>query len=299
MMASNMSTEESQQLLRTIEMFEAITESQPDDYQSLEILKEAYVKLGRSSDSLRTSRKLAAAYVKLGQISQAILEYEGILQEAPQDAAARAALSQLEAQTPALTALILPDAPPLPQNSKRTPPVVAAAAAAGPAGARTGLPGRALADVLIAEHLVTPQSIQPLLQRLQVEQAAALAKKQPLTLVQMLVDDQIARLDDILTVLVDRSGLPYLPLGTYDVDRDIARLLPVEICLRWCVLPVDLISRSLLVATADPFCSSLREEVSALLEYHIFWYVAAPADIGNAIQRAHGLDVKNNQRGGA
>src|ERR1700690_3276020 len=61
-MASHISEEETQQLLRTVEMFEAITESQPTDYQSLEILKEAYTKLGRQPDSLRISRKLADAY---------------------------------------------------------------------------------------------------------------------------------------------------------------------------------------------------------------------------------------------
>jgi hypothetical protein len=79
-MASQITEEENQQLLRTVEMFEAITESQPDDYQSLEILKEAYSKLGRKDDSLTVSKKLAKVYLTHGQISQAILEYEGIAQ---------------------------------------------------------------------------------------------------------------------------------------------------------------------------------------------------------------------------
>src|SRR5438046_3151672 len=47
-------------------MFEVITRTQPDDYQSLEILKEAYGKLGRRDDSLLTSRKLAEAYFNVG-----------------------------------------------------------------------------------------------------------------------------------------------------------------------------------------------------------------------------------------
>ena len=45
-MASTLTQGESAQLAQTIEMFEVITESQPHDYQSLEILKEAYFKLG-------------------------------------------------------------------------------------------------------------------------------------------------------------------------------------------------------------------------------------------------------------
>jgi len=46
----HISEEEVQQLQRTVEMFEAITQAQPDDYQSLEILKEAYTNLGQKTD---------------------------------------------------------------------------------------------------------------------------------------------------------------------------------------------------------------------------------------------------------
>ena len=46
---------EEAQLRQTIEMFEVITQSQPQDYQSLEILKEAYLKLGLESEVIQTS----------------------------------------------------------------------------------------------------------------------------------------------------------------------------------------------------------------------------------------------------
>ena len=51
-----LSEEEHSQIVQTIEMFEVITQTQPDDYQSLEILKEAYQKVGRAEDSLKASR---------------------------------------------------------------------------------------------------------------------------------------------------------------------------------------------------------------------------------------------------
>src|SRR4029077_10609844 len=101
---ASISEEEIQQLLRTVEMFEAITESQPEDYQSWEILKEAYAKLGRNDDSLLASKRLAKSHITLVQISQAILEYEGILQEHPNDPEVLAALAELEAKTSQLSA---------------------------------------------------------------------------------------------------------------------------------------------------------------------------------------------------
>src|SRR5205809_2282416 len=97
-MASVMNPSEEAQLGQTIEMFEVITQSQPHDYQSLEILKEAYSKLGREKDVVGTSKRIAQAYVQMGQLSSAILEYETILQRFPDDPDVQAALKQIESK---------------------------------------------------------------------------------------------------------------------------------------------------------------------------------------------------------
>src|SRR5271169_5736076 len=95
-MASTLTPNEEAQLAQTIEMFEVITQSQPQDYQSLEILKEAYSKLGREKDVIDTSKRIAQAYVQMGQLSSAILEYETILQRFPDDPDVQAALREIE-----------------------------------------------------------------------------------------------------------------------------------------------------------------------------------------------------------
>src|SRR5580658_3769641 len=95
---------EEAQLRQTIEMFEVITQSQPQDYQSLEILKEAYLKLGMEKEVVQTSKRIAQAYVQLGQLSSAILEFETILQRHPDDKDAMAAMSQIESKANNLTA---------------------------------------------------------------------------------------------------------------------------------------------------------------------------------------------------
>src|SRR6266478_4788252 len=97
-MASTLNPAEEAQLTQTIEMFEVITQSQPQDYQSLEILKEAYAKLGRDKDAINTSKRIAEAYVQMGQLSSAILEYETILQRCPDDPDVQAALQRIESK---------------------------------------------------------------------------------------------------------------------------------------------------------------------------------------------------------
>src|SRR5437667_2551257 len=95
-MVGSLTASEEAQLSQTIEMFEVITQSQPQDYQSLEILKEAYIKLGREKDVINTSKRIAQAYLQTGQLSSAILEYETILQRFPNDPDVQAALQQIE-----------------------------------------------------------------------------------------------------------------------------------------------------------------------------------------------------------
>src|SRR5215468_7415375 len=97
-MAMTLNPSEEAQLAQTIEMFEVITQSQPQDYQSLEILKEAYSKLGREKDVIGTSKRIAEAYVQMGQLSSAILEYETILQRFPDDPDVQQALKQIESK---------------------------------------------------------------------------------------------------------------------------------------------------------------------------------------------------------
>src|ERR1700685_4125262 len=90
------STEDESQLKQTIEMFEVIVQSQPNDCQSLEILKEAYKKLGREQEVLATSKRIAHAYMQLGQLASSILEFETLLQQSPNDAEVHAALKSIQ-----------------------------------------------------------------------------------------------------------------------------------------------------------------------------------------------------------
>src|SRR4051794_32822976 len=77
-------------------MFEVITQTQPDDYQSLEILKEAYQKIGKPAESLRVSRRLAEAYFNVGSYTLAMQECEVILLKEPNAPEILAMLGDIE-----------------------------------------------------------------------------------------------------------------------------------------------------------------------------------------------------------
>src|SRR2546423_8139179 len=79
-------------------MFEAITQTQPEDYQSLEILREAYTKIGRHDEALRTSRKLAEAYFSAGSYTPALQQCEMILTREPNAPEILAMLGEIESR---------------------------------------------------------------------------------------------------------------------------------------------------------------------------------------------------------
>ncbi|MCX7886249.1 MAG: hypothetical protein N3B01_03190 [Verrucomicrobiae bacterium] len=287
--------EEILQLQRTVEMFEAITRAQPDDYQSLEILKEAYLSLGQTAEALRTALRLVDAYEKQGQFLKAILECEGILQDHPNQPGVRERLAQLVAH--ARQPVGEPFPTPVPAASPAASPVA-------PVAERTQEPtktvsfaeqaeegDRALAEVLIAEKLATAQALEPLLVKLHaMRNMPQPAGGMPLSLVHLVAHEQFAKLEDLLTVMVNKSMLPYLPLANYDVDADVARLLPLPLSWQFCVAPFDQISRCILVATSNPFQTAARRTVENTLRCRVFWYVAAPADIAAVLKRAHRLE---------
>ncbi len=96
MLEHTLSEEEHNQIVQTIEMFEAITQTHPDDSQSLEILKEAYQKIGKPDESLRICRRLAEAYFNAGSFSMALQECEAIVAKEPNSPDILAMLGEIE-----------------------------------------------------------------------------------------------------------------------------------------------------------------------------------------------------------
>lgn len=267
-------------------MFEVIAQSNPADFESLEILKEAYHKLGRQSEVLNTSKRIAKAYVLSGKLSSAILEYESILQVFPNDAEVQSALTEIENRA---TNFALPPAVLAAEPASRTAPVSPKPKAAGePAGPAELDDGRTVMRKLLVEgkHVSTadfelywtsPNGTEP-------------AKQVVEPFIQALADKQILPLDKSLSLICAKSRLSYLPLEKYDVDVELVRTFPREVCLRWCILPFDRLSKSVLVATANPFNMQAQRDLEnapsqAANRSRFLWYVASPAELVKILKK--------------
>lgn len=309
MTIANVTAEEHEQIRQTIEMFEVIAQANPNDCQSLEILKDAHWKLGQQTEALLIARRLAATYFEQGQYSSALLEYEGILQREPDSPEILAALGEVEAR--------------LQQGGNESEHRLLGLdpehigmdfGALGGAGEATlittnatqqidlGLPkqdfglhagndgNEQLAKFLTQHRLATEDVVQSALERVQKANQHLAGQALASSLIDEVSKSKTVDLETLLSGILDRTKFAYIPLDYYDLDRQIIKMLPESLTLGRLIVPFDIISRTLMVAMANPFDAAGKEAVQQLVDYNIQWHLAAPGAIAKALNDAYRLD---------
>ena len=297
-----LSDEERSQILQTIEMFEVITQTQPDDYQSLTILKEAHQKLGKTDEALRISRKLAEAYFNVGSYALAMQECEAVLAKEPNAPEILAMLGDIEARTSGSAAggihsLVL------------TPDTSSAKASANDGGGLAEIGGRnagqvrkrvpledadaahdQLAKFLIVQQMFAEEEVNAALESVKASNKNLKENMLPQSLLTHLCDGNEIKADKVLSALIDRTKFAYVPLEYYDIDRQVVRMLPDELTVGRLFVPFDLVSRTIMVAVANPFDAAAREAVQQSLDYTVTWYLAKPSVVAKTLQDIYRLE---------
>ena len=280
MATATLNSGEEAQLQQTIEMFEVIVQSQPGDTQSLEILKEAYSKLGREEEVVNTSKRIAQAYLQQGQLSSAILEYETVLQRRPEDADVKQALKQIEDK--ASSAVRQTTVDPVASTAISESMILRRKAKAAAAGEIDD--GRkSLYKIFVESKIITAGDFDLCWRNVDLTVSPADVIE---PFVQLLHAKGIYQTEKSLRLLSDKSRSAYLPLDRYDVDMDLVRGFPANVCRRWCVLPFDRMSKSILVATANPFNQEAAKDLAEATTHRLLWYVAQPNDLVNNLRKA-------------
>ena len=305
MLEHTLSEAERSQILQTIEMFEAITQTQPDDYQSLEILKVAYQKLGKTAEAAKVSRRLAEAYFNVGSFALAMQECEAVLAAEPGAPEMLAMLGDIEAklqesgrtkaQTGADDALVAEADPTLmPEGS-----VDGGLLEIG--GRHPGKTRRRLSDqdaeqgndqlakFLIVQQLFPEEEVNAALAAVKEANKAAAGQRLASSLLDRLCQNNEEKMESALSGLIDRTKFAYVPLEYYDLDRQVARMLPDELTIGRLFVPFDLISRTIMIAVCNPFDATAREEVQQSVDYSVTWYLAKPGTIIKSLQDIYRL----------
>src|SRR5438128_10994683 len=291
-------------------MFEAITQTQPEDYQSLEILREAYTKIGRHDDALRTSRKLAEAYFNAGSYTTAFQQCEMILTREPNASEILAMLGEIESRLQASGQAIVDKSKntsglvssPFTRNdgSLISPNVEGALIDVDPSrgkglGRITNLHERGddhLAKFLIVQQLFGEEEVNAALESAKNVNKDLTGQTMAASILEELCKDKPAQLDTILSALIDRTKFAYVPLEYYDTDRQIAPMLPEYLTLGRLFAPFDLVSRTMMVACCNPFDSAGRDAVQQSVDYTVSWYLARPLALAKTFQPIYPPDSR-------
>ena len=276
-------------------MFEVITRTQPDDYQSLEILKEAYTKLGRMDETFHTSRKLAEAYFNVGSYALAMQECEMLLGQDPNAPEVLAMLGDIESRLQAAGQTL---------GGGLKHGLIAKAVAGGEGGLvrldRRELESynlhergeEQLAKFLIVQQIFQEETVNGALEKVQQRNKNLQGQTLAASLLVELCGENTDKIDLIISCLLDRTKGAFIPLEYYDFDRQLARMLPDNLTLGRLCVPFDLISRTIMVACCNPFDAAGRAAVQQSLDYAVSWYLARPAAIERTLQDVYRLPAK-------
>lgn len=314
-LADHLTPEEREELVQTVEALKAFTETNPDDDQSLEILKDAYWRLGQQAEGLVATRKLADAYLRQGQYSAALLEYEGILVHGQDNPEVQAIIAELDAK-------LNPDKPAeialdfgLPEESEELPPdpgqtaqpaLIAtadtrmpatdsptpASASIATAAPLVGDANEPLARFLIQHRMASREIVEAALQRVRTLNAEIEADPNTPSVAAGLLEEVIkagVEPESLLCSILDRTKIAYAPLDHYDIDRQIVKMLPESITLGRRVVPFDLVSRTLMVAIDNPFDSAVKTLVQQSVDYHVQWHLTMPAILHRILREVYRL----------
>ena len=119
----------------------------------------------------------------------------------------------------------------------------------------------------------------------QLEQALAHQKEHGGLMGQTLIQLGFVTEEDVALALTAQYGFPYLPLENYEIDVALTEVIPHELAVRYCLIPIDRIGNALTLAMADPSNVTAIEKIELMTQCVVQTFVSTPSDIARAVQK--------------
>ncbi|MDD5432215.1 MAG: hypothetical protein PHO70_04415 [Candidatus Omnitrophica bacterium] len=133
-----------------------------------------------------------------------------------------------------------------------------------------------LGDLLIERGIINQR---------QLDEALALQQEKGGLIGEVLVSLGFAKEEDIAQSLTAQYGFPYLPLSNYDINPDIANIIPGRVARQYLLVPIDKIGNNLTVAMSNPLNVQAIEDVELLSGCSVQTFVSTSSDIKRAIEK--------------
>jgi len=133
-----------------------------------------------------------------------------------------------------------------------------------------------LGELLIERGLIT---------RDQLKHALEVQKDKGGLIGQVMVDLGYVTEEAIAQAITAQYGFPYLPLESYEIDHEAVKIVPKNVAMQYCLIPVDKIGSNLTIAMANPLNTSAVEDIALLSGLYVQLFVSTASDIKKAIEK--------------
>src|SRR4029079_149917 len=144
-----------------------------------------------------------------------------------------------------------------------------------------------LGELLVRNKLITKEQLD---KALQVQKTSGNKLGYDLVKLGFVTDEDIAQ------CLSRQFGIPAINLSHFEIDQSVLDLVPVEICRKYDLIPVNRTGAVLTVSMADPTNIRAMDEINFICGYQVEPVVASDFAIREAIDKyygsAHALELK-------
>ncbi len=120
--------------------------------------------------------------------------------------------------------------------------------------------------------------------RVQLEATLKKQKEMDLPFGEVSVVLKYATEEEIVQALTCQYGFPFLPLSNYEISPEVVAAVPVDVCKKYCLIPIDKIGRSLTLAMANPLNVQALEDVERITSCVVQAFVSTASEIKNGIK---------------
>ena len=143
------------------------------------------------------------------------------------------------------------------------------------------MPLRKIVNKQLGELLVE----RGIINHVQLEKALVTQKERGGLIGEILVELGYAKEEDIAQALTAQYGFPYLPLSNYEINPEVATIVPGRVARQYLLIPIDRIGNNLSLAMSNPLNIQAIEDIELLSGCSVQTFVSTSSDIKKAIAK--------------
>lgn len=127
-----------------------------------------------------------------------------------------------------------------------------------------------------------------ILKKEQLEKARKVQKEKGGLLGVILVGLGYVTEEQIAQVITVQYGFPYLPLASYEINKEIIGIIPENVAKQYCLIAIDKIGNTLTIAMSNPLNQQAVEDIELMTKCKIQIFVSTMTDVKKAIDKHYG-----------